>query len=160
MSGVRSIFASVRLRAKNQIVNSPQIKRLTVVALLLFQAASAIAAEPFFFIQLSDPQFGMFTNDKDFAQETANFEFAVATVNRLISKDEVKYISILGGAVAKANEEAVDEAGVSGYEYQTWFGFWVPKGTPQPIIEKLYIEVQKALADPTFQERIAEMGLR
>jgi len=36
----------------------------------------------------------------------------VATVNRLISKDDVKYISILGGAVAKANEEAVNEAGV------------------------------------------------
>jgi len=36
----------------------------------------------------------------------------VATVNRLIVKDGVKYISILGGAVAKANEEAVNEAGV------------------------------------------------
>src|SRR3989449_2713213 len=36
----------------------------------------------------------------------------VATVNRLIAKDGVKYISILGGAVAKANEEAVNEAGV------------------------------------------------
>jgi branched-chain amino acid transport system substrate-binding protein len=36
----------------------------------------------------------------------------VATVNRLIAKDNVKYISILGGAVAKANEEAVNEAGV------------------------------------------------
>src|SRR3989442_382605 len=35
----------------------------------------------------------------------------VATVNRLIVKDGVKYISILGGAVAKANEEAVNEAG-------------------------------------------------
>src|SRR3989449_6700396 len=35
----------------------------------------------------------------------------VATVNRLIAKDGVKYISILGGAVAKANEEAVNEAG-------------------------------------------------
>src|SRR5215210_600272 len=40
-------------------------------------------AEAFFFIQLSDPQFGMFTDNKDFAQETANFEFAVATINRL-----------------------------------------------------------------------------
>jgi serine/threonine-protein phosphatase CPPED1 len=37
----------------------------------------------FFFIQLSDPQFGMFTADRDFAQETANFEFAVAAINRL-----------------------------------------------------------------------------
>jgi branched-chain amino acid transport system substrate-binding protein len=36
----------------------------------------------------------------------------VATVNRLIAKDEVKYLSILGGAVAKANEEEVNEAGV------------------------------------------------
>src|SRR5437867_9844376 len=36
----------------------------------------------------------------------------VQTVNRLIDKDEVKYISILGGAVAKANEEAVNEAGI------------------------------------------------
>lgn len=36
----------------------------------------------------------------------------VATVNRLIAKDEVKYVSILGGAVAKANEEAVNEGGV------------------------------------------------
>src|SRR5438093_13673440 len=35
----------------------------------------------------------------------------VATVNRLISKDGVKYISILGGAVANANEEAVNEPG-------------------------------------------------
>ena len=36
----------------------------------------------------------------------------VATVNRLISKDGIKYISILGGAVVKANEEAVNESGV------------------------------------------------
>lgn len=36
----------------------------------------------------------------------------VATVNRLIAKDDVKYLSILGGAVVKANEEAVNEAGV------------------------------------------------
>ncbi len=49
----------------------------------------------------------------------------------------------------------VDEAGVPGYEYHTWFGFWAPKGTPQPIVEKLYAEVQKALADPTVQQRIA-----
>ena len=37
----------------------------------------------FFFLQFSDPQFGMFTDNKDFAQETANFDFTVATANRL-----------------------------------------------------------------------------
>jgi predicted phosphodiesterase len=41
------------------------------------------ASSAFFFLQFSDPQFGMFTDNKDFAQETANFEFAVASANRL-----------------------------------------------------------------------------
>ncbi len=49
----------------------------------------------------------------------------------------------------------VDESGVPGYEYHTWFGFWAPKGTPQPIVEKLHAEVRKALADPTVRQRIA-----
>ena len=50
---------------------------------------------------------------------------------------------------------SVEEAGVPGYEYHTWFGLWAPKGTPQPIIEKLNAEVTKALADPAVQQRIA-----
>lgn len=36
----------------------------------------------------------------------------VATVNRLINRDEVQFISVLGGAVVKANEDAVNEAGI------------------------------------------------
>ena len=35
------------------------------------------------FIVMSDPQFGMFTQNKSFDHETANFEFAIATANRL-----------------------------------------------------------------------------
>jgi tripartite-type tricarboxylate transporter receptor subunit TctC len=49
----------------------------------------------------------------------------------------------------------VDESGVPGYEYHTWFGFWAPKGTPQPVLDKLYAEVQKALAEPSVKEKIA-----
>jgi tripartite-type tricarboxylate transporter receptor subunit TctC len=48
----------------------------------------------------------------------------------------------------------VDESGVPGYEYHTWFGLWAPKGTPQAIIEKLNAEVTKALVDPSVQQRI------
>jgi tripartite-type tricarboxylate transporter receptor subunit TctC len=49
----------------------------------------------------------------------------------------------------------VEESGVPGYEYHTWFGLWAPKGTPRPIIERLNAEVTKALADPSIQQRIA-----
>jgi tripartite-type tricarboxylate transporter receptor subunit TctC len=50
----------------------------------------------------------------------------------------------------------IDEAGVPGYEYHTWFGLWAPKGTPQPVIDKLNAEVTKALADPLVRQRIAD----
>jgi tripartite-type tricarboxylate transporter receptor subunit TctC len=50
---------------------------------------------------------------------------------------------------------SVEEAGVPGYEYHTWFGLWAPKGTPQAIVDKLNAEVTKALADPVVKQRIA-----
>jgi len=54
--------------------------------LLLMAAGFLVASEPFSFIQMSDPQFGMFTDNKSFEHETANFEFAIAAANRLHPK--------------------------------------------------------------------------
>jgi len=48
----------------------------------------------------------------------------------------------------------VEEAGVPGYVYYTWFGLWAPKKTPQPIIAKLNDEVKKAIAEPAVKDRI------
>ncbi len=64
--------------------------------------AQTTAAEPFFFIQLSDPQFGMFTENADFAQESANFEFAVAAINRL----RPAFVVITGDLVNKPGDAA------------------------------------------------------
>ncbi len=75
---------------------------LSLLAVLLWCNRAVTAAEPFFFIQLSDPQFGMFTGDKDFAQETINFEFAVATVNRL----RPAFVVITGDLVNKPGDAA------------------------------------------------------
>jgi 3',5'-cyclic AMP phosphodiesterase CpdA len=58
------------------------------------------ADEPFFFIQLSDPQLGMFTENQDFAQDAANFEFAVAAVNRL----RPAFVVITGDLVHKPGD--------------------------------------------------------
>jgi serine/threonine-protein phosphatase CPPED1 len=60
----------------------------------------APAAEPFFFVQLTDPQFGMFTANADIVQETANFEFAVATLNRL----RPAFVVITGDLVNKPGD--------------------------------------------------------
>jgi tripartite-type tricarboxylate transporter receptor subunit TctC len=50
----------------------------------------------------------------------------------------------------------VEEAGVPGYSNYVWFGLWAPKGTPQPIIERLHAEIQKAQADPGVKQKITQ----
>src|SRR5713226_10648426 len=66
----------------------------------------------------TNAQGGLDINGKKYKLEVVAYDHkyviaeGVATVNRLIAKDGVKFISILGGAVAKANEEAVNEAGI------------------------------------------------
>jgi 3',5'-cyclic AMP phosphodiesterase CpdA len=60
---------------------------LTLVACAAFVACRSVRRAPeapaFFFMQMSDPQFGFFTANKDFTRETENFERAIAAANRL-----------------------------------------------------------------------------
>jgi tripartite-type tricarboxylate transporter receptor subunit TctC len=37
------------------------------------------------------------------------------------------------------------EAGLSGYEVNTWYALWALEGTPQEIVDRLVVEVDKAL---------------
>ncbi len=55
------------------------------------------------------------------------------------------------------NLPAVGET-VPGYEATAWFGIGMPKGTPREIIDKVNAEVNRALADPKFRDRLAELG--
>src|SRR5215813_2236133 len=61
---------------------------------------------------------GLDVNGKKYKLEIVAYDHkyviaeGVATVNRLIARDDVKYMSVLGGAVVKANEEAVNEGRV------------------------------------------------
>ena len=69
---------------------------------MIASATWAPATQPFFFIQLSDPQFGMFTDNTNFVQETANLELAVATVNRL----RPAFVVVTGDLVNKPGDSA------------------------------------------------------
>jgi len=53
----------------------------------------------------------------------------------------------------------IDEAGVPGYEYNSWNAFFAPRGTPRPVIRTLHATVQKALADPEVRRLYAAQGL-
>lgn len=70
--------------------------------LVLGLGRQTVPAGGFFFVQLSDPQFGFSNNDVDFVQDTASAEFAVAAVNRL----KPAFVVVTGDLVNKAGDTA------------------------------------------------------
>lgn len=77
-----------------------------ILVCILIVTAVLIAAQnvsgDYFFIQLADTQFGMFTADRDFTQETANYEFVVANINRL----RPRFVVICGDLINKVGDPA------------------------------------------------------
>ena len=48
---------------------------------------------------------------------------------------------------------------VKGYEFTSWFGAFVPAGTPRPIVDRLNAEIRKALADAQVSGKLTEQAL-
>jgi tripartite-type tricarboxylate transporter receptor subunit TctC len=74
------------------------------------------------------------------------------------SAAQIKNGSIVALAVASPKRSAAfpnvptaAEAGLAGYEVSTWYALFAPKGTPQPIVDKMTAEVQKALNTPELK---------
>jgi tripartite-type tricarboxylate transporter receptor subunit TctC len=53
----------------------------------------------------------------------------------------------------------MNEAGVKGYEFSTWYGLVVPAGTPKAVIDRLNTETAKVLAQPFVKEQFAVQGV-
>ncbi len=52
----------------------------------------------------------------------------------------------------------LDEQGLKGFNIAIWHGFYAPKGTPKPVIDKLSVALQEALKDPVVKQRFNELG--
>jgi len=53
----------------------------------------------------------------------------------------------------------VSEAGLTGFEYATWYGMLVPAGTPKPVVYKLNADVVVLLKTGTPRQRLTAKGL-
>jgi tripartite-type tricarboxylate transporter receptor subunit TctC len=53
----------------------------------------------------------------------------------------------------------LDEAGIKGFDYSPWYGFFAPAGTPLPIVNKLHAAINKVLSDPEILSRLGQQGL-
>jgi serine/threonine-protein phosphatase CPPED1 len=86
---------------------SNRIKKCRILLLLfllsiLVTSSAWCQQSPWLFAVLADPQMGMFAHDQNFAQETANFEFVVANLNRL----HPRFVVICGDLVNRTADAA------------------------------------------------------
>jgi tripartite-type tricarboxylate transporter receptor subunit TctC len=52
----------------------------------------------------------------------------------------------------------MQEAGIAGYEVTTWYAIWAIRGTPQPVIDRMYVETVKAMQLPDMKDIWASQG--
>ena len=68
-------------------------------------------------------------------------------------------VSTLRRSAALPDVPTTTEAGFPDSDYNFWNGLLVPAKTPRPIIDRLHAEVQKALALPVVQAKLAPQGV-
>lgn len=56
------------------------------------------------------------------------------------------------------NVPTTTEAGLPEFQLQGWNAVFVPKGTPQPIIDKLNAALRKGVASAAYQKRLDDLG--
>jgi len=57
------------------------------------------------------------------------------------------------------NVPTMAEAGLPGYEFQSWYGVWAPKGTPREIVMRINALMQETMRDPPIVERMTQQVL-
>ena len=78
-----------------------------------------------------------------------------------IASGAVKPIAILthGRSPSLPNLASAHEQGLSDFEASNWSAFFLPKGTPAAIVQKLRDATVAALNNPTVQKRFKENGI-
>jgi tripartite-type tricarboxylate transporter receptor subunit TctC len=88
-----------------------------------------------------------------------SFDQAITSLSH-IKSGGVKAYAVTSDKRLEAAPEipTVDEAGAPGVYISTWFGLWVPKGTPQDVVDKLGVAARAAMADAGVRQKLISLG--
>lgn len=77
-----------------------------------------------------------------------------------IQGGQVRVLAVTTGERSSFNKDwpTIAESGAPGVQAGIWAGLFAPKGTPQPVIDKINAEVAKVLEQPDVKERFATGG--
>ncbi|WNV10312.1 tripartite tricarboxylate transporter substrate binding protein [Tardiphaga sp. 709] len=78
----------------------------------------------------------------------------------LVQSGKLKALAVTGSArhAALPDVPAFAETPFPGMNARSWFGLFVPAGTPPAIVEKLSQTIVQSVADPAVQERLKGIG--
>ena len=85
----------------------------------------------------------------------------LGTVTALIQSGKLKLLAVSTQKrmTQYPNVPTVDESGLPGYFFNSWFAMVMPAATPRDIIDRLHREMTRALADPTTRDKLVGFGL-
>jgi tripartite-type tricarboxylate transporter receptor subunit TctC len=77
-----------------------------------------------------------------------------------IQADKVKPIAVLSKNRSDIlpNVASAHEQGLAGFDVYMWNGFFLPKGAPPAIVNKLHDAIVRTIDTPAVQARIKEIG--
>jgi tripartite-type tricarboxylate transporter receptor subunit TctC len=90
-------------------------------------------------------------------------QFMFATIPSVISQIKAGKLKALAVSSLKRSRSlpeipTVSERGYPDFEAGSWFGFFVPRGTPAAVIAEINRAVNEVLDDKTIQERMIQEG--
>jgi tripartite-type tricarboxylate transporter receptor subunit TctC len=133
---------------------SPGLGSTTFIAGALFRNAAGIDV-------VHVPYKGAPESVTSVVRGDSHFYFNPANVSmELMESGKVRALAV---ATAKRiptmpNVPTLDEAGLKGFAYDSWFGLLAPAGTPKAIIDKVNADTIDILKDRAMQDRLAKQG--
>ncbi len=85
----------------------------------------------------------------------------LATVTSLVQAKKLSLLAVstLARQPQFPDTPTVRESGLPGFAFDAWVTIMAPAGTPKPIVDRLNVEILKALKDPEVLSRFAALGL-
>ncbi len=99
----------------------------------------------------------------DLALVSGDIQFLTDTVNTVMGFVKDRRMKMLAVTTAQRmplfpDVPTLAESGMPGFEVGAWQGIMVPAATPKSIVDRLNVEVMKALQNPEVRARLAAQG--
>ena len=152
----RSVVELIALAKKEpgQLTHASGGSRATLPALELFKAMAGID------IRSIPYRGGAPAVTATIGGETSTIIADLTTGSPALQSDRIRTLAVTSKERSRKypNVPTLDEAGVPGYEVNTWIGFFAPAGTPKEVVSAIEAAIKEAVAMPDVRARLETTG--